>query len=130
MINKLPPSTSDPPPGSSEPPDPDRRLESWKEIAVYLRREVRTVQLWEKREGLPIHRHFHHQLGSVFALRSEIDEWRHRASVRRKGPRDSRATPAAQLKNNEGVIEIQLLPLENRTGNSDLAHFCDLLVVR
>jgi tetratricopeptide (TPR) repeat protein len=50
--------------------------------------------------------------------------------VRLKGPRDSRATPAAQLKNNEGVIEIQLLPLENRTGNSDLANFCDLLVVR
>src|SRR5215831_11183636 len=127
MIKYPFPSSSDSQPVHQIASPPDR-LESWKEIAQYLRREVRTVQLWEKREGLPIHRHFHHQLGSVFALRSEIDEWRHRASVRRKGPRDSRATPAAQLKNNEGVIEIQLLPLENRTGNSDLAHFCDLLV--
>ena len=49
------------------------RLDSWKEIASYLRREVRTVQLWEKKEGLPVHRHFHKRLGSVYALRSEID---------------------------------------------------------
>ena len=35
--------------------DPDRdRLDSWKEIAVYLGREVRTAQRWEKREGLPV----------------------------------------------------------------------------
>ena len=55
-------------------------LESWKEIASYLRREVRTVQLWEKREGLPVHRHFHKQLGSVYALRSEIESWKRRVS--------------------------------------------------
>src|SRR5712672_2484570 len=51
---------------------PDR-LDSWKEIAQHLGREVRTVQLWEKREGLPVHRHFHRILSSVFALRSEVD---------------------------------------------------------
>ena len=56
------------------------RLDSWKEIASYLRREVRTVQLWEKKEGLPVHRHFHKRLGSVFAYRSEIDLWQRRAS--------------------------------------------------
>src|ERR1700756_3863801 len=56
------------------------RLDSWKEIASYLRREVRTVQLWEKKEGLPVHRHFHKRLGSVFAYRSEIDLWQRRVS--------------------------------------------------
>ena len=56
------------------------RLDSWKEIASYLRREVRTVQLWEKNEGLPVHRHFHKRLGSVFAYRAEIDLWQRRAS--------------------------------------------------
>src|ERR1700739_208561 len=56
------------------------RLDSWKEIASYLRREVRTVQLWEKKEGLPVHRHFHKRLGSVFAYRSEIDLWQCRVS--------------------------------------------------
>ena len=56
------------------------RLDSWKEIASYLRREVRTVQLWEKNEGLPVHRHFHKRLGSVFAYRSEINRWQRQVS--------------------------------------------------
>lgn len=51
------------------------RLDSWKEIAVYLRREVRTVQLWERHEGLPVRRHSHRQRGSVFAFRSELANW-------------------------------------------------------
>lgn len=52
------------------------RLESWKEIAAYLHRDVRTVQRWEAAEGLPVHRHQHKKRGSVFALRSELDAWR------------------------------------------------------
>ena len=51
-------------------------LESWKEIAGYLQRQVRTVRRWEKEEGLPIHRHVHKTRGSVYAYRSEIDAWR------------------------------------------------------
>jgi tetratricopeptide (TPR) repeat protein len=61
---------------------PDR-LDSWKEIASYLRREVRTVQLWEKKEGLPVHRHYHNHLGTVFAFRSEIEQWGLRQSEKR-----------------------------------------------
>lgn len=49
--------------------DPDDRLESWKEIAAYLHRDVRTVQRWEAAEGLPVHRHQHKKRGSVCALR-------------------------------------------------------------
>jgi hypothetical protein len=33
-----------------------RRLDSWKEIAAYLGRSIRTVQRWEREEGLPVHR--------------------------------------------------------------------------
>jgi hypothetical protein len=51
------------------------RLNSWKAIARHLRREVRTVQLWEKHEGLPVHRHFHNRQGTVFAFRGEINLW-------------------------------------------------------
>ena len=35
---------------------PEVRLDSWKEIAAYLNRDVTTVQRWEKREAMPIHR--------------------------------------------------------------------------
>jgi TolB-like protein/Tfp pilus assembly protein PilF len=51
------------------------RLDSWKEIAAYLRRDERTVRRWERKEGLPVHRHQHHQRGSVYAYRSELDTW-------------------------------------------------------
>ena len=54
---------------------PDDRLDSWKEIAAYLKRDVSTVQRWERREGMPVHRQLHEKLGSVFAFRSELDVW-------------------------------------------------------
>lgn len=55
---------------------PTDRLESWKEIAAYLKRDVRTVQRWEASESLPVHRHQHKKRGSVYAHPSELDAWR------------------------------------------------------
>jgi Tol biopolymer transport system component len=52
------------------------RLDSWKEIAAYLNRDVATVQRWEKRESMPVHRHLHNKRGSVYALPKELDSWR------------------------------------------------------
>ena len=51
------------------------RLESWKEIAAYLTRGVRPVQRWEKEESLPVHRHLHEKLGTVYAYKPEVDAW-------------------------------------------------------
>jgi tetratricopeptide (TPR) repeat protein len=62
-------------------PDKDDRLQSWKEIASALNREVRTVQMWEKHEGLPVHRHFHSRRSTVFAFRSEIESWAKRRTA-------------------------------------------------
>jgi TolB-like protein/Tfp pilus assembly protein PilF len=52
------------------------RLDSWKEIAAHLGRDVRTVQRWERTEQLPVHRQQHDKLGSVYAFRDQIDAWR------------------------------------------------------
>ena len=60
----------------------EERLESWKEIASYLDRDVTTVQRWEKREGMPVHRHVHDKRGSVYALAGELDAWRAGRSLR------------------------------------------------
>jgi Tol biopolymer transport system component len=60
---------------SSLSPTPGQQLESWKEIAAYLKKDVRTVQRWEKQESLPIHRHVHSKLGTVYAYKAEIDAW-------------------------------------------------------
>ena len=54
---------------------PEVRLDSWKEIAAYLKRDVTTVQRWEKREGMPVHRHVHEKRGSVCAVTEELDAW-------------------------------------------------------
>lgn len=59
------------------PPDSrGRRLDSWKEIAAYLDRDVRTVQRWERREALPVRRLQHTRLASVYAYTAELDQWR------------------------------------------------------
>ena len=51
------------------------RLDSWKEIASYLKRGIRTVQRWERDEGLPVHRLDHAKRGSVYASRRELTAW-------------------------------------------------------
>jgi FG-GAP-like repeat len=66
---------------SALPASASERLDSWKEIAGYLKREVRTVQRWEKYEGLPVYRHRHQKRGSVYALKSELDAWRGERSL-------------------------------------------------
>jgi len=65
-----------PPPGTLPiVGSPEDRLHSWKEIAAYLSHDVTTVQRWEKREGMPVHRHLHDRMGSVYAFRAELDAW-------------------------------------------------------
>src|SRR5215213_1477862 len=60
-------------PGSDVPLE--GRLDSWKEIAAYLGRGIRTVQRWEREEGLPIHRLAHEKRGSIYARREELAAW-------------------------------------------------------
>lgn len=68
--------------GGALPTMKQNRLDSWKEIAAYLKREIRTVQRWEESECLPVHRHYHRKIGSVYAFKEEIDAWsRSRASL-------------------------------------------------
>ena len=67
------PSPSDRTPSPELPPDNDR-LDSWKEIAAYLRRDESTVRRWEK-DGLPIRRHVHKSRAAIYAYRRELDAW-------------------------------------------------------
>jgi Tol biopolymer transport system component len=96
-------------PAASPPASPpDDRLDSWKEIAAYLDRDVTTVQRWERREGMPVDRHLHDRCGSVYAFRADLDAWLRSRSLRTPGagaspapapasgppPPDSRPSPA------------------------------------
>jgi len=53
----------------------EQRLDSWKEIAKHLGREVRTVIRWEHEKGLPVHRVPGGKRQGVYAYRTEIDAW-------------------------------------------------------
>lgn len=96
----------------SSPPQAQDRLDSWKEVASYLRRDVRTVQRWERKEGLPIYRHRHDKFSSIYAFRSEIDEWRTRRTVE-IAEGDSRGAPPT------GLLNIE----QPQSGSSRLAGF-------
>jgi hypothetical protein len=60
---------------SGDKPITRERLDSWKEIAAYLRRSIRCVQRWERTEGLPVLRHRHTKGATVYAYRHELDQW-------------------------------------------------------
>jgi TolB-like protein/Tfp pilus assembly protein PilF len=92
--------------------NPADRLDSWKEIAAFVRRDVRTVQRWEKREGLPVYRHQHDKLGSIYAFRAELEEW--------FGSRQQ-SSPAA----GSDKIKLAVLPFQNLSGNAEDAYFSD-----
>lgn len=55
----------------------DRMLTSWKDIADYLGKSIRTVQRWERELGLPVRRPAVKQRGVVIALPEELDGWIH-----------------------------------------------------
>jgi Tol biopolymer transport system component len=57
------------------------RLDSWKEIAAHLNRDVRTVQRWEKTANLPVRRLHQAGLRTVFAYTVDLDDW-----LRQQGP--------------------------------------------
>ena len=69
-------SPTTPPDGHRpDPPPNETRLESWGEIASYLRSDVRTVQRWESTSELPVRRSHVGKISSVYAYRSELDKW-------------------------------------------------------
>ncbi len=64
------------PSGSAESTPVELPLESWKEIAAYLERDVSTARRWEKQENLPVHRCLHQERSSVYAYPNELDSWK------------------------------------------------------
>ena len=127
---------------------PNGRLDSWKAIAAYLKRDESTVRRWEK-EGLPVHRHVHAKKASIYAYASEIDEWwnagRTRLERAETGRRSRRrlvwALASASLlvaagagwlvlgkrqdNTADAISAIAVLPLDNLSGDSQQDYFAD-----
>jgi TolB-like protein len=92
------------------------RLDSWKAIAAYLKRGARTVQRWEREEGLPVHRLVHDKLGSVYAYQSELDAWwrSREAELANEPPLPAAAAPS-----------VAVLPFADMSQERDQAYFCE-----
>src|SRR5262245_10799948 len=111
---------------------PNKRLDSWKAIGAYLKRDERTVRRWEN-EGLPVHRHVHSKKASIYAYTAEIDGWWHdgRSRLEREEtiqpatrevtyPHDSPATIMDLLDDaTSGKTRVAVLPFENLTRQQD-----------
>jgi TolB-like protein/Flp pilus assembly protein TadD len=113
------------------------RLDSWKEIASYLKCSPRTARRWEREEGLPVRRHQHRKKGTIFAYSQEIDNWL-KSRTKEAGTGDSLGPPASGLAPGlaeiskeaiplERPVTIAVLPLRNLTGNAAKEVFADAL---
>ena len=97
------------------------RLDSWKAIANYLGKSVRTARRWEAEEGLPVHRQMHKAQGSVYAYRAEIDAWRQGMERQARGavPMPQAADKAAPRRS------IAVLPFSYLGRDTDNAYIAD-----
>ncbi len=91
----------------NSPDEAAQRLNSWKEIAAWFGRDVRTAQLWEKKECLPVHRHEHSTRASVYAHPAELDEWL-------RNRRQESTQPSDDLNGPEAVVEAEV-PVRGRS---------------
>ena len=92
-------------------------LTSWKEIARYVGKGVRTVQRWERETGFPVRRTKPGKKGRVLAVPREIDSW-----VKMQRFTDGRIDLATLRRSlRESRIENLELRLENRALQRQLA---------
>jgi eukaryotic-like serine/threonine-protein kinase len=87
------------------------QLDSWKEIAAYLKRSVRTVTRWEREEGLPVHRHLHSKSGSVYAYKAELDAWWTNRGEHIDRPSSETDSPAAPRRRGGWILAAALVAL-------------------
>jgi TolB-like protein/Tfp pilus assembly protein PilF len=92
------------------------RLDSWKQITAYLKRGARTVQRWEREEGLPVHRLVHDKLGSIYAYQPELDAWwrSREAELANEPPLPAETAPS-----------VAVLPFADMSQEKDQAYFCE-----
>ena len=96
-------------------------LNSWKEIAAYMGRGVRTVQRWERDLGLPVRRPRAKMRSAVIALSEDLDQWLHSA------PSQELEKPELELASPNPPASDEWIRLEDGATSQDLLAKCERL---
>jgi phage terminase Nu1 subunit (DNA packaging protein) len=93
-------------------------LNSWKEIAAYMGRGVRTVQRWERELGLPVRRPRGRERSAVIALKADLDRWVEQApqgSLEDPTDRAHCRVDHLQLRQNTELLKLQAAALYEKS---------------
>jgi Tol biopolymer transport system component len=101
LIRTVSKETERPAPGRG--PISPGRLDSWKEIASFLGRGIRTVQRWEREEQMPVRRLGHAKRGTVYADPAELSAW---WESRRLTPAIATSPPPASSGATAGLVRV------------------------
>jgi hypothetical protein len=111
-------------------------LSSWKDIAKYLGKGVRTVQRWERQFGLPVRRPIGaSQKSAVLLYRGDVDAWlatrfAARAIRREEASRREKASRATRSTLLEGIKTARELRLANQALTEQISESIRLLTER
>ncbi|HVT98477.1 MAG TPA: hypothetical protein VHE33_13320 [Acidobacteriaceae bacterium] len=83
-------------------------LTSWKEIAQYMGKGVRSVQRWEKEFGLPVRRPSSGSHHAVFAIAEEIDAWARGQARAERSELERLRVEVAELRKENATLRAQL----------------------
>ena len=103
--------------------DQNELLNSWKEIASYLNRGVRTVQRWEIELGLPVRRPRGKSRSAVMAMRAELDAWIKSCPVTHVAKANGHDAPPA-LFTTTAVPRLNMLILQSRELQTKSQRLC------
>jgi len=83
-------------------------LTSWKEIANYLGKGVRTVQRWERLFGLPVRRPKGKNRHAILAIPEELDAWLRSQSTASQSELETLRSEAAALRAENDLLKKEL----------------------
>jgi tetratricopeptide (TPR) repeat protein len=90
--------------------EPNKRLETWKEIGAFLNRDPRTVRRWELERGLPVRR-VPGSKSKVYAYAHELQDWLASGAADPEVDPASESRPNSMLGRRAGIVITAALAL-------------------
>ena len=101
---------------------PNLRLNSWKEIACYLDRGVRTIPRWDQELHLPVHRIGRSRRSPVYTLVSELPFWLATSGCTPVVELNKTNTRVPQSRDRHHLLALRLHELAERVARNSVRH--------